>query len=252
MKRRLPILILLLLAAGGVAAWRVWVWKNGSHGFLYAGTIEADEVDLSSGVPSTIQSIDVKEGDRVKKGQALVRLDCNDVRVAAEQANTDFARSAALFKAGSLSKAAFDRAKTQRDDAQVRTGWCTIASPLDGTVLNVFHLAGEWARPGVNILSVADVSRVYAYVYVPQPMLARLSLRQPVVGRLPEMPERRFAGSIEYIRPEAEFTPKNVQTEDERERLVYGVKVRFEGSEGTLKPGMTIETDLSRPGEAGR
>ncbi len=62
---------------------------------------------------------------------------------------------------------------------------------------------------------------------------------------LPEMPGRFFPGRIAMIRKEAEFTPKNVQTRNERARLVYGVKILFPNPEETLKPGMTIEVKLT-------
>jgi HlyD family secretion protein len=66
-------------------------------------------------------------------------------------------------------------------------------------------------------------------------------MNQQVQATLPEMDDKKFSGVIEFINPEAEFTPKNVQTRDERTRLVYGVKIRFENKDGILKPGMTLE-----------
>ena len=61
---------------------------------------------------------------------------------------------------------------------------------------------------------------------------------------LPEMPGKSFTGRIAHIRDQAEFTPKNVQTRDERARRVFGVKVALDNASGVLKPGMPIEVDL--------
>lgn len=76
--------------------------------------------------------------------------------------------------------------------------------------------------------------------------LAELSIGQEVIGYLPEA-EQPFKGTITVINDEAEFTPKNVQTKQERTRLVYGVKVSFENDDKfTLKPGMTVEADFGK------
>jgi HlyD family secretion protein len=98
--------------------------------------------------------------------------------------------------------------------------------------------------PATRLFTLADLSQPYAYVYVPQPKIAGLSLGAKVTGYLPEMRMKEFAGTIVQIGDEAEFTPKNVQTRDERTRLVYAVKVEFANPQEVLKPGMSIEVKL--------
>lgn len=242
MKRRLPILIVL----AGLAAWYFLVYKPAHPAFTYAGTVEVDEVDIQPGVASPIAELMVDEGDVVKVGQRLADLSCPDVRVAMGQAQTDFDRNLRLYQAGSLAASNFDHSRYANRDAQVKLAYCTIDSPINGTVLTVYRRAGEWARPGQPIMTLADLSSVYAYVYVGQPLIARLKLGQAVKCSLPELPGQSLEGTLAYIRPDAEFTPKNVQTREERERLVYGVKIRFDNKDGVLKPGMTIEADLPR------
>lgn len=240
-----PLRLRLALGAAVVAgAVSYLVWQH-TRPFLYAGTVEADEVDLSPGVVSRIAAYDVREGDRVRKGQVVVRLACEDIRIAADQAEREYDRAKALFEAGSLPQAAYDRARATRDDLAVRRDWCTITSPVNGTVLVTYHQAGEWTRPGMNLLTLADLSTVSAVVYVPQAALAKLTPGADVEARLPELPGRRFPGRIAHIREEAEFTPKNVQTREERTRLVFGVKVALPNPDGVLKPGMTVEVDLT-------
>ncbi|MBQ5700385.1 MAG: secretion protein HlyD, partial [Alphaproteobacteria bacterium] len=82
------------------------------------------------------------------------------------------------------------------------------------------------------------------YFYVPYTMLYKLKIGQNVTGILPEAGNMKFAGRIIKISEVAGFTPKNVQTRDERMRLVYGVKVQFENPDLILKSGMTIESTL--------
>jgi HlyD family secretion protein len=242
MKRRLPLLIVIAAAA----AWYFLYYAPRHPDFTYAATIEVDQVDVQPGVASPIAAIEVQEGQVVKAGQRLADLSCPDVRVAAGQAQTDFNRNSQLYTAGSLAASNYDRSRYASRDAQVKLGWCTVDAPIDGTVMTVYRRAGEWARPGQPILSLADLHSVYAFVYVGQPLLAKLRLGQVVKCSLPELPGKGFDGTLAYIRPEAEFTPKNVQTREERERLVYGIKLHFDNPDGVLKPGMTIEADLPR------
>ncbi|MGH7441728.1 MAG: HlyD family secretion protein, partial [bacterium] len=138
----------------------------------------------------------------------------------------------------------YDHSLYANQDAAVRQDWCTVLAPITATVLTIYRHMGEWARPGQPIMTLADLRSVYAYFYVPQPILASLKLGETVPCTLPEVKGRVFSGQLAYIRPDAEFTPKNVQTRDERETLVYGVKVHFDNADGELKPGMYIEAQF--------
>jgi len=236
-KKLLP--LVLLLAAAGIAL-KLTVLKKE---FRYAGTLEATKVDLSARLSSTIQAVAVQEGDRVKKGQALVTLLCDDTRVAADLARVNFERTQRLFKEGTVSQEAMDQVRNRKDDADVRLSWCGVSAPIDGTVLSRYREPGELVSPGVKLLTLADVRDIWAFIYVPQTEVARFKTGMRLAGRLPELGDRAFEGVVLKISDEAEFTPKNVQTRGERERLVFGVKVGFRdaNADETLKPGMTIE-----------
>ena len=99
-------------------------------------------------------------------------------------------------------------------------------------------------NPGTRLFTMANLDEPYAYIYVPQPLIAKLSLGQKLTGYLPELGMRPFEGSIVQIGEQAEFTPKNVQTRDERTRLVFAVKVLFKNDGSVLKPGMSIEVKI--------
>jgi len=214
--------------------------------FRYAGTVEATEVDLSPRISSTISTVTVREGDVVRAGQVLVELGCEDLKLAADIAGRDFARAERLYKEGSTPFEAFDRSRNRRDAAALSVSWCRISSLIDGTVLARLHEPGEWASPGVKLLTLADLGGVYAYIYVPQSVLYTLKPGQEVQAFLPEAGDAPRRGTIAFIRPEAEFTPKNVQTREERTRLVFGVKIALDNADGALKPGMPVEVRLSR------
>ncbi len=242
MKKRLKIIIpVAVIALAALAYWRIQ-----SNQFAYAGTVEATEVDVSAQEASTIQSRPVDEGQAVTQGQVMAVLDGSDYKIQQSLAEDDYERGLKLFQSGSLSAENFNHLKSQKELSDLHVAWCTITAPLTATVLTKYHEPGEWVGPGTKIFTLADLSQVWCYFYVPQPILVKLSYGQKVKAHLPEMPGKVFEGTISHISDEAEFTPKNVQTEQERTRLVYAVKITFDNVGGLLKPGMTLEADLPK------
>jgi HlyD family secretion protein len=244
-KKRPPKIIIVgavVVIALAIAA--KFIFFNGE--FLYAGTLEATKVDLSARLASTIKTVSVQEGDRVSENQEVAVLSCEDVKVADELANVDYLRTRDLLRTGSAAQDTMDRVKNKKQDADIRLSWCSIRSPIQSTVLSRYHEPGEWVNPGTKLLTLANIRDIWAYIYVPQPEVSKLKTGMKLKGYLPELKNREFEGTIIKINDEAEFTPKNVQTQAERERLVFGVKVSFLGSneQEILKPGMTIEVKL--------
>jgi len=246
-KKRSPKIIIIVAAVVIVLAIAAkLVFFNGE--FLYAGTLEATKVDLSARLFSAIKTVNVQEGDRVTEKQEVAALSCEDIKVAAELANVNFLRARDLLRTGSATQDTMDQVKNKKQDADVRLAWCSIQSPIQGTVLSRYHEPGEWVNPGTKLLTLANIRDIWTYIYVPQPEVSKLKVGMKLKGYLPELNRREFEGTIIKINDEAEFTPKNVQTQAERERLVFGVKVSFLGSneQEILKPGMTIEVKLPR------
>ncbi len=233
---------LILLAALGIAG-KIFLLKDD---FSFSGTLEATKVDLSAQLPSTLSEVKVREGDHVKAKQELVLLSCEDFKVASQLANENYNRNLKLFKSGTVSQDTMDQFTNRKQEADLRINWCSIESPIDGTVLSRYHEPGEWVNPGLKLLTLANIRDIWTYIYVPQAEVSKLKIGQKVVGVVPEIPDRTFEGTIIKINSEAEFTPKNVQTRSERTRLVFGIKVSFLGSNNDeiLKPGMTIEIKL--------
>ncbi len=216
--------------------------------FAYSGVVEAIEVDVPARLSDTIETLPVQEGSPVKEGEELARLECKDVALQYAIAQKEFERAEKLLKTTAGSRENYDLKKHQFDQAALHKSWCLIKSPLTGKVLYKYYEAGEFIPAGRKLLTVADLNRLDVWVYVEHDMLARLQIGMKVEGFLPETGQT-FQGVILSINDEAEFTPKNVQTRRERERLVYGVKTRFENdAKQTLKPGMTLE--VSFPQEA--
>jgi HlyD family secretion protein len=93
---------------------------------------------------------------------------------------------------------------------------------------------------------ISDLDHAWANVYVEEPLVPQLQLGQPAA--LVTDAGQRIDGTITYISPRAEFTPRNVQTAEERSRLVYRLKVTVDNREGILKPGMPVEAEFGHGG----
>ena len=207
---------------------------------IYVGTIEFTKVDVSPRVASQIKARLAEEGSLVQEGQVLHQHACEDYAVQQQKLTNDFARAAKLTPAGAMAPQHYDSVRAQHDTNALQIDWCTVRAPLTATILTKYSEPGEWVQPGIRMMTLGDLTDVWAYVYVAQPMLARLSLGQKVTGYLPEI-GKSIPGEIIKVNDEAEFTPKNAQTRKERTRLVFGIKIRFDNAENILKPGMPIE-----------
>lgn len=212
--------------------------------FYYAGTLETTNVVVSARVASDVSGVFVIEGDSVSEGQPLMELSCDVYKIFAVQINREFDRAVQLQARGHMADSEYDTLARTKQDNDLKLRWCQVLSPINGMVITKFREIGEVVAPGTPLISVSNPYDIWAYFYVPYTMLYKLKIGQNVTGILPEAGNMKFAGRIIKISEVAEFTPKNVQTRDERTRLVYGVKVRFENPDLILKSGMTIESTL--------
>jgi HlyD family secretion protein len=120
-----------------------------------------------------------------------------------------------------------------------------ITAPLDGTVLVEHARAGEVVAAGAPILTVADLREVWIRLYIPLPHLGRVALGRQAVVTTDALPQMTFTGRVTEISQQAEFTPRNVQTPEERVKMVFAVKVTLPNTEGLLKPGMPADAVIS-------
>lgn len=239
MKKKIVILIILTAAAA-----TVFTKIHNDKNFYYSGSIEATEKTVSSRVQSTIEKYYVDEGEKIEENAVIAELSCEDIKLANDLAATDYKRAEQLFKNGSMSRENYDKIKYHYSDSMLKKSWCVIKSACGGKILYKYKEDGELALVGSKIATVADLSEVWAYIYVANEDLSRIKTGDMVKGYLPEMPDKEFSGTITNISSEAEFTPKNIQTRKERTRLVFAVKVTFENPDEILKPAMTIEIKL--------
>ena len=127
---------------------------------------------------------------------------------------------------------------------QVQLQKLTLESPISGLVLARLVQVGEVALPGAPLLTLADLENVTLTLYVPEDQLGQVQLGQPVSVTVDAYPDQVFPGTVILIASEAEFTPKNVQTREERVSMVFAVQVDLPNADLRLKPGMPADALL--------
>lgn len=151
-------------------------------------------------------------------------------------AQKDAVRAQAQAVGGQIGQAAAAVATVQSQIDLAR-----VVAPISGTVLRTHTAKGETAFPGSALLVLADLTQMEIAVYIPEPMLGKIKLGGRVEVFHDADPGRPLYGTIGHIADKAEFTPKNVQTRDERVRLIYRVKVDISNPNGVLKIGMPVD-----------
>ncbi len=114
----------------------------------------------------------------------------------------------------------------------------TVSAPRAGTVAMVVREVGEMVAPGTPLLVLADLSTVFLTIYIPERRLGEITIGEPSTVRVDGMPEREFSGTVTAVAERAEFTPRNVQTEEARAQLVYAVEITLDNPDGVFKIGM--------------
>jgi HlyD family secretion protein len=140
------------------------------------------------------------------------------------------------------------RARIAGVDAQIATlqkamNDATVLSPASGTVTQKLVDKGELVAPRTPIVVVADLDHVWANVYVDEPLVPRVTLGQTATV-ITDAGGPGVDGTITFISPKAEFTPRNVQTAEERSKLVFRVKITVDNRAGLLKQGMPVEAEI--------
>lgn len=323
-KRIVPV-VLVLLAAAALLLWLFGRDDTEADVLRASGTVEATEADLGFQVGGRIAVVGVQEGDAVRSGAELARLDVTNLeagRVAAaaqaaaaraqlaelehgarteelaqarsmeqaareqmEEAQRLLARMRPLEENGAISRQALDEVATAyavarerheqaaQQAALVEVGprperiaaqramveqaeallaqadaalsHAVITAPFNGVIAVRHREEGESVAPGAPVLTVMNPTDRWVRIYVREDAIGRVRIGQHAEIRSDSDPSRSFDGRVTYIASAAEFTPRNVQTTEERVRLVYAVKVQIAGDpEMVLKPGVPADVQL--------
>jgi HlyD family secretion protein len=124
---------------------------------------------------------------------------------------------------------------------ETQLSYTVLYSPISGVVLVKSGEIGEVVNPGTSILTLADIENVWLKAYIPETDLGRVKWGQEVIVTTDLKPQKVYKGKISFISSQAEFTPKQIQTEKERVTLVYRVKIDIPNRDRELKPGMPAD-----------
>ncbi len=149
----------------------------------------------------------------------------------------NFARPEELKQA----EANVGKQKASVDLIQKQIRDCYVTTPSSGFVVKKFVEQGETVSPMSSLFKVSDLSKVKLVIYVSEEELGRVKLNQSADVSVDAYPGKTFSGKVIYISPEAEFTPKNIQTKEERTKLVFEVKVQVDNPDFELKAGMPAD-----------
>jgi len=234
-----------------------------------SGNIEGDEVRISFRVEGKIIVLLTDEGEFIEFGQSVALLDTDELirirderKAALERARyehklayDDYIRAVNLFEVGAISAQRMDEAKTKMDAtkagveelvaslelAETRLGFTDLQAPLNGFVLVKTALAGEVVQIGAPVFTAIDLDDIWVTAYLNEMDVGKVNLNQPAYIKIDSYPDKKYRGWVSYISKEAEFTPKFIQTTEERVKLVYRIKVRADNSSLELKPGMPAD-----------
>jgi HlyD family secretion protein len=243
-----------------------------------AGAVaRADLEDAGTKLETTSAQVDVaaQEAQRARAALQQVEASAMDVEVREEEARAfaeqvEVARGqVALANAGLLevkrqeqqrqtveqqlevargglaaARAQLQAAVAARDELQAMESETKVYAPLSGVVLHKIVNTGEVVAPGAPLVSLVDLRALWLKVFVPEPQIGKIRLGMPAKVYVDAFPGRPIAARVSEISERAEFTPKDVQTREERVKLVFAVKLAVDNPDGILKPGMPADASI--------
>jgi multidrug efflux pump subunit AcrA (membrane-fusion protein) len=190
----------------------------------FSGTMELTEHVLGAKVAGRLTSLNVNEGDYVKKGQLLATLDRFD------QDKKDYDRARVLFANGGQDQETVEHDALTMEDQE-------IVSPIDGVVLVKDSETGDIIPEGGGVVVIGDIEDQWIKVYVSEALVHQLALGEAAAITVDGTKEA-YQGHITFIADKAEFTPRNVQTPEERATQTIAVKITVDNPDKNLHAGV--------------
>jgi len=193
-------------------------------------TTEDSVAVAESGVTVAEAQVKIAEGQlaQAEAELALLRAGATAEAIAGLEAQRAQAQAARAAAEANLKSLDIELARTD------------LAAPAGGVILQRLAHEGELAAPGAPLFTLADLDEVTLTVYVPEAELGKVALGQPADVTVDSY-SQAFPGEVSYIASQAEFTPKNVQTQEERVHMVFAVKIHLDNPDQLLKPGMPAD-----------
>ncbi|HEY3078363.1 MAG TPA: efflux RND transporter periplasmic adaptor subunit [Chloroflexota bacterium] len=173
------------------------------------------------------------------------QLDTAGAAEAAARARLEAVRAGPTAEQVAVARAGVSQAEAAIGVLEAQTAKTAVVAPVDGVVTRRSARVGEAAGPGAPLLAIAPLDELRLTVYVPEDRIGRVQLGAPVDVRVDSFPGEAFRGEVTFISPRAEFTPRNVQTQSDRAKTVFAVRVKIPNADGRLKPGMFADATVS-------
>lgn len=246
-------LIALLLVLSGCTL--PGIFKDSSDETVFSGTAEAEEMNIVPEIQGRLKEVRVQEGQKVSSGDIVAVIDSSESSIKLQQSgislksvqnNLDNLKSKSASNAAK--KAAqyeVDLAERNMELARIANDKTNITSVSAGIVQLVNFKPGEFVSPGTPIATLLDMQDMYVKIYVPEKVLPYISVDKEVTMKSDYLKDKTIKGKIAYISSEAEFTPMNIVTKKDREKLVYAVKVKILDNMESIKPGMLLDVDIA-------
>jgi len=169
-------------------------------------------------------------------------------RVAAAAEQLDLRKTGPRRETIDQARAKVGMAEEAVKQARQQLSYTELHSPVDGVVLSTSAEAGEYLNPAAPVLTIGETARPWLRAYINETDLGRVKLNQHVTVTTDSYPDRSYTGRLSFINSEAEFTPKSVQTFEERVKLMYRIKIDLDNPESELKPGMPADAVIDFSG----
>jgi HlyD family secretion protein len=143
-----------------------------------------------------------------------------------------------------IAEARVQQAEAALTSVEVQLDKLNLTAPRDGVITDRPANPGELATLGATLMNLGDLDQVTLTVFIPETQIGQVRVGQTARVEVDAYPGETFEGSVTFIAPEAEFTPKNVQTEEERVNLVFAVKITLDNPDHRLKPGMPADAEI--------
>jgi len=255
-KRIVPLLVALIVVIGVTIYFELlrYIGKNGNR-IEGSGIIEVTEIEIASKIAGRVIALPFDEGEVVNQGQLVAKLAYDELsaqKLSAlanlTNAQKNLNRAKELFATGSISQREYDNAvasynvaKGNYDYVMATIDQALLYAPILGIILSRNIEVGELAFPGSSIMTIADLSKVWIKIYVNEKDIGRVKHGQAAHVFVDSYPDKAFAGKVVAIANKPEFTPKTIQTKEERVKLVFAIKIAIDNKNYELKPGMPAD-----------
>jgi multidrug efflux pump subunit AcrA (membrane-fusion protein) len=212
--------------------WQAWVGLNAAD--AYRAGLQASLGQLYRQYDHPVQL----EAQATQAAAALVQ---SEAQVAAARTQLEGLEAGLPPEQIAAVEARLAQAQAALESLLAERDLLTITAPQDGLVIEVLVQPGEVVAPGATLVTIADLTNLNLTVYVPENEVGQVRPGQVVALTVDSYPDRPFEGRVVRIADQAQFTPRNITTVDERVNLVFAVDISLANPDGQLKPGMSAE-----------